>query len=262
MNSAATLGMTLLSLTSQTGVSLEIFVVDSGSTDGTREICETWNVTFLYAEPGNMYRAINKGLSGSKTDWLGYLNSDDWLYPESLTRLIAHARSLRADIAYGNCDFADGQGRFIYSFAAARPHQLLPLFRRGRMGFAQPAAVFSRKLFQERNGYDERYRFKADVDFYIRAARAGSSFAYCDDLPVACFRVHERQQSIQNEEEIKAEGKIIFGDPALAPHLTDWSAVISWRYRNLPHYLIRIMRESLLSKRLRLPRSIESYRHQ
>jgi hypothetical protein len=129
------------------------------------------------------------------------------------------------------------------------------------MGFAQPAAVFSRRLYEEQQGFDEDHRFKADVDFYIRAAKAGSKFAYLDHLPVACFRVHERQQSIQMDEEIREEGNAIFGHPALKPQLADWQELINWRSRNLPHYFVRILRESLLSKRLRFPRSIESYSH-
>jgi hypothetical protein len=38
-------------------------------------------------------------------------------------------------------------------------------------------------------------------------------------------------------------------------------ALAQWRLKNLPHYLIRIARASLLSRRPRLPRAIEDYTH-
>jgi glycosyltransferase involved in cell wall biosynthesis len=51
LNSAATLEMTLLSLKSQRDVDLSILVIDSGSTDGTLDICKHWDVKTIYAEP-------------------------------------------------------------------------------------------------------------------------------------------------------------------------------------------------------------------
>jgi hypothetical protein len=48
----------------------------------------------------------------------------------------------------------------------------------------------------------------------------------------------------------------------LAAQANDWLSLVSWRCRNLPHYAIRVLRESLLSRRPRLPRAIETYTHE
>jgi glycosyltransferase involved in cell wall biosynthesis len=261
LNSAETLETTLLSLKSQRRVKVEITVADSGSDDGTLEICRRWDVPAIYIEPGNMYRAINTGLSQCRSEWLAYLNSDDWLYPESFARLIELGGSSGADVVYGNCDYADESGRFVYSFAAARPEQLASLFRLGQMGFAQPAAIFRRSLYQQLAGFDDRYRFKADADFFIRAMKAGAQFASLDGPPVCCFRIHQRQLSNQRRDLIEEEGRLVFGAPGMKPNAGDLIVLAQWRLKNLPHYLIRIIRESLLSQRLRLPRAIENYTH-
>ena len=258
LESARTLEMTLLSLASQRDVEVKIFVVDSGSADATLDICRRWNVATIYAEPGNMYRAINAGLARLDCEWLAYLNSDDWLLPGSFQRLIELGESTKADVVYGNCDYCDGAGRFVYGFTAARPDQLPPLFRLARMGFAQPAAIFRRSLYQSLNGFDEGFRFKADADFFIRALRSNARFAHLDGPSVACFRLHERQLSNRKRESIGEEGERLFNAPALA---ADWLALAGWQTRNLPNYFIRIVRESLLSKRLRFPRSVEPYIH-
>lgn len=261
LNSAETLETTLLSLKSQRGVNVEITVADSGSDDDTLEICQQFSVATIYVEPGNMYRAINAGLSQSRSEWLAYLNSDDWLYPDSFARLIELGDSSGADVVYGNCDYADGSSRFVYSFAAARPEQLAPLFRLGRMGFAQPAAIFRRSLYQRLGGFDEQYCFKADADFYIRAINAEARFALLDGPPVCCFRVHTAQLSNRKRELIEEEGKRVFGAPGMKSRASDFMALAEWRLKNLPHYLLRIARASLLSRRPRLPRAIEDYTH-
>ncbi|MDY7014867.1 MAG: glycosyltransferase, partial [Cyanobacteriota bacterium] len=168
-NSATTLDLTLLSLLSQKNVKVKILVVDSGSTDGTLEICQRWNVPTAYVEPGNMYRAINLGLHQCQTEWLGYLNSDDWLYSDSTARLIAWGEATKTDIVYGKCDYTDGCGRFLYSFAPARPDRLLSLFKRGIFGFAQQAAIFRTSVYQKLKGFNEaEYYLTADAEFYLR----------------------------------------------------------------------------------------------
>jgi glycosyltransferase involved in cell wall biosynthesis len=265
LNSAATLDQTLLSLRSQREILLRVIVVDSGSTDGTLEICRRWEVETLYAEPGNMYRAINVGLRESRTDWLAYLNSDDWVYPTSFARLATGGEVTKAGIVYGNCDYTDGDSRFVYSFAAAEPEHLLPLFRLGRMGFAQQAAIFRREVYERLQGFDETFRFRGDADFYSRALLGKTQFAKLDGASVACFRLHSNQFSNSNNEQrnqIDAEEALrIFGKHEMAAHASDWLKLASWRFRNSPHYLIRILRESLLSKKLRFPRTIETYTH-
>jgi hypothetical protein len=57
------------------------------------------------------------------------------------------------------------------------------------------------------------------------------------------------------------EADRIFNKPELRPGLNDQLIFAGWRLKNLPHYLIRILRESLLANRVRFPRSIETYNH-
>ncbi len=261
LNSAATLDATLLSLRTQHNVSLELIVADSDSTDGTLQICRRWEAPTVYVPPGNMYRAINTGLRQSGGEWCAYLNSDDWLYPDSFARLIALGEKTGADAVYGNCDYTDEQGRFIYSFAAARPTELLPLFRLRQMGFAQPAAIFRRTLYERLNGFDESLVYRADADFFIRGLLMKKSFAHLDGPPVACFRLHSRQLSNRSNQLTQIEANRIFGGEELQARVSDQLASTTWRVRNLSHYAIRILRESLLSSRFRLPRTIETYLH-
>jgi len=261
LNSAATLDVTLLSLRSQQHVNLDIIVADSGSTDETLEICRRWEVSTIYVPPGNMYQAINAGLKQSNAEWLAYLNSDDLIFPDSYSRLIDCADQAGAAVVYGNCDYLDEQGRFIYSFGAAEPDAVLPLFRLRQMGFAQPATIFRREVYRQIEGFDETFLYRADADFFIRALLAEKRFAKLPGPSVASFRLHSKQFSNRGIRQTELEAERIFGRQELKPQPGDRLKLAAWRLSNLPHYLVRIVRESLLSNRTRLPRSIETYEH-
>ncbi len=253
LNSAATLDMTLQSLRNQQHVKVNIVVADSGSTDGTLRICERWAVPVVYVEPGNMYRAINVALKECNTPWLAYVNSDDWIYSDTYARLIACGQRTDADVVYGHSDYTDVHGRFLCSFAAGKPWQLLALFHFGILPFAQPAAIFRKSVYRRLNGFDERYFYSADAEFYIRAVRARFRFALVDGRPVACFRFHDKQLSNTRRTEMREEWRTIFRTPDLNPKLSHWLVLAHWRIMNLGHDLLRVARVSLMSRRLRFP---------
>lgn len=259
LNSAATLDMTLLSLHSQKDIDINIIVVDSGSIDGTLDICKRWEVKTIYVEPGNMYRAINKGLQQCNTEWLGYINSDDWLYTDSLTRLVDQGNASNSDIVYGNCDYTDGYGRFVYSMSAAKPEQLLSLFRMRIFGFAQPAAIFRNKVYQQLNGFKEDYSLSSDADFYLRALLSNLKFSAISGKTISCFRIHENQLTNQKKEFMELEKKQIYS-PIQPAYLQDWIVFIQWRFNNLPYYIMRFLRQSLLSGMMKITSSINIYK--
>lgn len=244
LNSAATLDMTLLCLHSQKNINVNVIVVDSGSTDGTLDICQRWNVEVLYAEPGNIYRAINVGLRECNTEWLGYINSDDWVYPDSLTRLIAKGNLLNTDVIYGNCDFTDAYGRFIYSFAPPKPNQLSSVFKTGRLGFAQQSAIFRYHLYQKLEGFNQEYYLSADKEFYVRAFNSGASFVYLSGTAIACFRLHENQLSNKQAELMLAEGKKIKSEIMQKASFYDWFVTGQWKFSNMRNYLLRLLRRN------------------
>lgn len=246
LNSASTLDMTLLSLRSQKGVDVNIIVVDSGSTDRTLDICKSWDVKVLYAEPGNMYRAINTGLRECDSEWLAYINSDDWLYPNSLAQMIACANTANSDILYSNCDLTDDCGRFIYSFAPAHPKQLRSLFQRVILGFCQQSTIFRKQVYQQLVGFNENYHLSADYDFYFRALNYGAVFTYLNSKPVACFRIHPNQLSNTKAREMQIEVQKICQEIGACSSVYDWLTVLQWRIKNVPYYIMRLLRQSLL----------------
>ncbi|MBG0744718.1 MAG: glycosyltransferase [Cylindrospermopsis raciborskii KL1] len=250
LNSVSTLDMTILSLKHQEGVKVTILVVDSGSTDGTLDICKRWGVESLYTEPGNMYKAINAGINTFDTEWVAYLNSDDWLYPNSLSTVIGFGDKESADIVYGNCDYVDFSGRLLHSFGPANPSDLPALFRVGLLGFAQQTVIFRRSLYQKLHGFDERYSLAADHDFFSKACKINAKFVKLEGLPVACFRLHASQLSNVKDNELRSEAQKsrleLFGPSTLEDRIIR----LKWKASNIFHYGLRVLRQSLLFGRL------------
>jgi glycosyltransferase involved in cell wall biosynthesis len=243
LNSAATLEWTLCSLRSQRDITVQVLVADSGSEDRTLDICKSWGVDTIYVPPGNMYRAINEGLRQIDAEWLTYLNSDDLVYPESYARLVTLGEQQHASVAYGDCDFIDYEGRFLYTIKSSQPCRLRGMFLRDRLGFKQAAAVFRKTTFNEVGGFDERYRLIADYDFFYRLAFSGDAFAYVQRPAVAAFRVHARQLSESQALSMKGEMtsfRKTLNSGASFGSLLD---VLHWRLQNSPIYLWRLMKQ-------------------
>lgn len=102
-NSERHIKQCLDSILSQSHSDLELICVDDGSTDGTLEILER------YASKDSRMKLIkrreNKGISSARNaalsiahgEWLMFIDSDDWISPNTCEKAIATARLHEAD---------------------------------------------------------------------------------------------------------------------------------------------------------------------
>jgi glycosyltransferase involved in cell wall biosynthesis len=96
-NEQASIGMCLQSLLAQTGIPLEIVVVDDGSTDRTRQIAESFaGIRVVPAPPlpanwTGKNNAVAAGAEISCGKWLLFTDADTVHYPGSLARALAEA---------------------------------------------------------------------------------------------------------------------------------------------------------------------------
>ena len=241
-NSARTLDAALLSAQEQQGCETEVIVADSGSTDGTLEICSRWNVRTVYVPPGNMYQAINEGMRSLRSPWVTYLNSDDLVFADSYARLVSKGEASAADVAYGNGDFVDTQGRFLYSLEAPSAAALLSLFEAGFFGFLPHAAVIRRAVFDELGGFDQRFRHVADMEFFARACLAGKRFATIPYPSVAVFRVHPGQISRREKDVVTEELARLTRKRPVGRRLAGRLAIARWKLNNARQYALRWLR--------------------
>ena len=145
LNSARTLGDTLSSLRSASPDSIRLVVADSFSTDGTLDICRQYNVDVVQVPKGNVYKAINVGLNTATTPWIGYVNSDDYVFPGAYRSMLQWALTRDASVVYGRGDFRQRR-RCFPAFAPAPDWQ----HHGGACSNAVSCHLFSRQPYSER----------------------------------------------------------------------------------------------------------------
>ncbi len=99
------------SLLAQTLDDYEILLVDDGSTDASGKIADRYAqehpglIQCLHVDNGGQGRARNFALPLAKGEYLGFVDSDDWILPEMYERLCGCADETGADVAV--CDFLE-----------------------------------------------------------------------------------------------------------------------------------------------------------
>ena len=77
----------------QTHGNLEVILVDDGSTDGSGEICDEYviadaRVRVLHQSNKGVSAARNAGLDIATGEWVGFVDSDDWVLPSMYKELL------------------------------------------------------------------------------------------------------------------------------------------------------------------------------
>ncbi len=103
-NRAALLDRCLKSICLQTFKNFEVIVIDDGSTDSTRAVCEKYqsilDLSYIYQENwGGPAKPRNVGIKNSKAEYIAFLDSDDWWDPEKLSKCI-QTMEKGADLVY------------------------------------------------------------------------------------------------------------------------------------------------------------------
>ena len=92
------------SIVNQSYRNMEIILVDDGSTDACPAMCDAWavkepRIRVIHKENGGLSEARNAGMAVATGEYISYIDSDDWIAPEMLERLVAAMERDDSDIA-------------------------------------------------------------------------------------------------------------------------------------------------------------------
>ena len=178
-NQATYLERTLRSVHDQHGdFTLEHFVVDGGSTDGSVEILRRWadKLKFASEKDRGQSHALNKGLALASGDVIVWVNSDDLLLPGALA-IVADFWRARPGLrwAYGRALIIDEDDREIRRPITAYKNLLMRKWSYDLLllenYLTQPAVFFTRELLAEAGRIDESLVFDMDYDLWLRFGR-------------------------------------------------------------------------------------------
>ena len=96
------------SILTQTFTDFELILVDDGSPDNCGAICDEYakkdsRVVVIHQENGGLSAARNAGIdwafANSNSEWLTFVDSDDWIHPKMLEELFSRVQIYKADLA-------------------------------------------------------------------------------------------------------------------------------------------------------------------
>lgn len=98
----------IYSLLNQTLQEIEIILVDDGSPDRCGAICDMFSEQYphiitIHQENGGLPSARNTGIQVARGEYLGFVDSDDWVCETMFEELYQSAKRANADLAF--CDY-------------------------------------------------------------------------------------------------------------------------------------------------------------
>ena len=109
----------VLSIVSQTVRDLEIILVDDGSTDSSGAMCDAWaekdsRITVYHKPNGGLMSAWKYGVARASGDYIGFVDSDDWIDADMYEKMLAAATDTGADMVCGSFvrEYTDGRQVF------------------------------------------------------------------------------------------------------------------------------------------------------
>ena len=240
-NQGVFLKRTIDSVLNQDYPNIEYIVMDGGSEDASVDILKAYKGSFEWiSEPDRgQTHAINKGFSRARGTILGYLNSDDILYPGAISAVVEQFhKNPEVDMLYGKADYIDEEDKKtgmydtdVYSFERNMFDCCI----------CQPAGFWRKRVADIVGKFDEGLNYAMDYDYWLRMDRAGGKILHIPHV-LAASRRYEGTKTLSQRKEIFKE---IF---EICKAHGDY---VSRNYFNgLWHYRL-IEKESILAKTLR-----------
>ena len=116
------------SVLKQTYEAFEVILVDDGSTEGSGDICDEYvemdtRVQVIHQKNQGLSGARNTGFASANGKYVYFLDSDDWILPETLEELEDKAEKEEAEVVFFDANsFADNPEEFLVEQRYIRKH--------------------------------------------------------------------------------------------------------------------------------------------
>jgi glycosyltransferase involved in cell wall biosynthesis len=169
---------------------LEYIVMDGGSTDNTQKVLEPYAGRFAHyvSEKDNgQADALHRGFALATGEYMGYLNSDDMLAPNTLVYIADYfAAHPDVDVIYSHRCAVNSQNQVIW-------YWILPEHCNYRMLrwdlIPQETCFWRRRIFEKCGNINPEFHFAMDYDLFARFMLNGK-FKRANRF-LGCFRQHD-----------------------------------------------------------------------
>ena len=188
------------SVINQTLKEIEIILIDDGSTDGSAEICKRYlkdsRVSYYYKQNEGLAAARADGIAKATGEYIGFVDSDDWLELDTYKKMYNAAKSNDADIAFCNCIENEDGHRFTPELRTGpfdREQIKTEILSRSlayvdKMGnkrairWSNCLRIYKKACIDENNiKFDRRFRRSQDLQFTYEMTLCAQNYYYLGD---------------------------------------------------------------------------------
>lgn len=186
------------SVRQQTYSSVEIIVVDDGSTDDTQARLRKYgdSVRVIVQDNAGPSAARNRGIEAARGDFVAFLDSDDTWKRTKLERQVRLLQNVGESVPCCLCNAAvirpDGKEATTFQYAGLKPalregvwQNVTEVLATQFLMFTQMVAV-RRNVLEKIGGFDERLWVLEDYDLALRLSLEGPWAYICE--PLAIYR--------------------------------------------------------------------------
>jgi glycosyltransferase involved in cell wall biosynthesis len=206
------LNFAIESVLSQEGVSLQLILVDDGSTDLTLNICHKWEdedprVRCVRLDPnGGLPAALNAGFfraSGKAWTWT---SCDNCYKPGALDIMYRILQEKDVDVVYARVTDISESNRVLRENPAVNPNPAALT----KQNAVHACFLHRPSVYHLLGGYDTTLYGGEDWDFWVRAYLKGCTFAFIG-RPLYYYRVHDDSMTTRDRKKcLRAWARVIW----------------------------------------------------
>lgn len=189
----------ILSVLNQDYKFIQYIVIDPGSNDGSRELINFYSSKIskvIFEIDNGPADGLRKGMSFANGEILCYLNSDDILLPNSISKIVRIFNKKKdVDIIYGNSWIIDENGRKKRKFHSDKFN--LTMAKYGSCIISQQSTFFRKSCYLKTAGFNPNNSHNWDLELLIDFGLINCNFYKVNDF-LSCFRVHKNSISVSS----------------------------------------------------------------
>jgi len=153
------------SVLKQTYTNYEVILVEDGSTDTSGQICDVYEgmdtrIRVIHQKNQGLSGARNTGFTEANGKYVYFLDSDDWILPETLEELVRKATEEKAEVVFFEANsFADDPDEFQveqrylrkYDYETDEGYKVLDRLQKQKEYHSAVPLLFLKKDFLEEN---------------------------------------------------------------------------------------------------------------
>lgn len=188
---------TILSVLNQTYKNIQYIIVDGGSTDNTMEVVEKYHNQIdiiIHEKDKGQADAINKGFKLANGVLVGWINSDDILYPDCVEHIVElYNKKSDGAIYYSSYnDSIDKYGNKLSTYKRLIPDKQHLL--NTNYDIIQQASFYKHDIVKQINYLEANLHYCMDLDLWLRLLNHGPIYS-CNTQPLGAFRIWEESKT-------------------------------------------------------------------